>query len=186
MLVYDVNNDGKSDILVGEAHAHGLYWWENQGEQNGTIAFEKHLIDEKTSQLHALHLADLNADGEPELITGKRYFAHNGGDKGAREPIEIVYYSIDRKTGTFSRHLIHQGREELACRFEPPTLMVTVLLILQWPANLELISCLTKARGNSLHLSLIPKRTNHACKNIHTGLHRHHSNQHRLLYSRQK
>ena len=110
MLVYDVNNDGKNDILVGEAHAHGLYWWENQGEQNGTITFEKHLIDEKTSQLHALHLADLNADGEPELITGKRYFAHNGGDKGAREPIEIVYYSIDRKTGTFSRHLIHQGR----------------------------------------------------------------------------
>ena len=52
----------------------------------------------------------LNADGEPELITGKRYFAHNGGDKGAREPIEIVYYSIDRKTGTFSRNLIHKGR----------------------------------------------------------------------------
>ena len=95
---------------VGEAHAHGLYWWENQGEQNGTIRFKKHLIDQKTSQLHALHLADLTGDGQPELITGKRYFAHNGNDKGAKEPIEIVYYQIDRKNGTFRRHLIHQGR----------------------------------------------------------------------------
>ena len=110
ILVYDVNNDGKNDVLVGEAHAHGLYWWENQGEQNSTIQFEKHLIDEKTSQLHALHLADLTGDGQPELITGKRYFAHNGNDNGAKEPIEIVYYQIDRTSGTFRRHLVHQGR----------------------------------------------------------------------------
>ncbi len=110
MLVYDVNNDGNNDVLVGEAHAHGLYWWENKGVQNDTIHFEKHLIDDKTSQLHALHLADLTGDGQPELITGKRYFAHNGGDKGAKEPIEIVYFEIDRTTGTFSRNLVHQGR----------------------------------------------------------------------------
>lgn len=110
MLIYDVNQDGKNDVLVGEAHAHGLYWWENLGHRDGMLQFEKHLIDDKTSQLHALHLADLTGDGQPELITGKRYFAHNGGDKGAKEPIEIVYFDIDRKTSTFTRHLIHQGR----------------------------------------------------------------------------
>ena len=110
MLVFDVNNDGKNDVLVGEAHAHGLYWWENRGPKDGTVHFEKHLIDDQTSQLHALHLADLTGDGKPELITGKRYFAHNGGDPGAKEPIEVVYFEIDPKTGSFKRHLVHQGR----------------------------------------------------------------------------
>lgn len=110
MLVYDVNNDGKNDVFVGQAHAHGLYWWENLGENQGTIEFKRHLIDNKTSQLHALHLADLTGDGQPELITGKRYFAHNGSDKGAKEPIEIVYFAIDRTTGSFTRHLVHSGR----------------------------------------------------------------------------
>ena len=38
----------------------------------------KHTIDESFSQVHALKIADIDGDGEPELIAGKRYRGHNG------------------------------------------------------------------------------------------------------------
>jgi len=41
-----------------------------------------------------MRLADLDNDGEPELITGKRYHAHNGNDPGAEEPVGLYYYSL--------------------------------------------------------------------------------------------
>jgi len=47
----------------------------------------KHIIDESWSQAHALSIVDLNGDGQPDILTGKRYMAHNGRDPGAREPL---------------------------------------------------------------------------------------------------
>ena len=38
----------------------------------------RHTIDESFSQSHALPLADIDGDGTPELITGKRYRGHSG------------------------------------------------------------------------------------------------------------
>jgi hypothetical protein len=38
-----------------------------------------------------------------ELIAGKRYRGHDGGDPGSYEPLAIYYYKIDRKTGQFTR-----------------------------------------------------------------------------------
>jgi hypothetical protein len=46
----------------------------------------KHTIDESWSQGHALTLVDLNGDGRKDLLTGKRFMAHDGHDPGEREP----------------------------------------------------------------------------------------------------
>jgi hypothetical protein len=51
-------------------------------------------------------LADIDGDGVPELITGKRYRGHNGHDAGSYDPLVIYYYKINRKTGEFSRYPI--------------------------------------------------------------------------------
>ena len=43
---------------------------------------------------HSLAIADVNGDGRPDLVTGKRYMAHNGHDPGEREPLGIYWYEM--------------------------------------------------------------------------------------------
>ena len=42
-------------------------------------------------------------DGNMELITGKRYRGHSGHDAGSYDPLVVYYYTINRKTGEFTR-----------------------------------------------------------------------------------
>ena len=110
-LVRDLNNDSRADVIVGRAHDYGLYWWE-QGEPSpdGRTAWVEHLIDDSFSQPHSLHWADLDADGEDELITGKRVHAHNGRDPGGNEPPCIYYYKWREDRQMFERYIIDEGR----------------------------------------------------------------------------
>ena len=41
-------------------------------EKDGTTVWKHHLIDKKISQMHALAWEDLDNDGKPEIISGKR------------------------------------------------------------------------------------------------------------------
>jgi len=103
---YDVLNNGKMDVIYGQGHSYGLYWLEQTEDTNGNRQWVQHTIDESFSQSHALALADVDGDGQPELITGKRYRGHNGHDAGSYDPLVIYYYKINRKTGEFTRYPI--------------------------------------------------------------------------------
>lgn len=105
IIGYDVNNDGKMDLIYGRGHSYGLYWLEQQGKGQDRH-WTKHTIDESFSQVHALKLSDLDGDGSPELLAGKRYRGHNGKDPGSYDPLVIYYYKIDRRTGAFTRYAI--------------------------------------------------------------------------------
>ena len=108
MIVRDVDLDGKNDLVVGAGHDFGLFWWrQTETKSDGTLQFDKHLIDKSFSQPHALVFADLDGDGKEELISGKRYFAHNGGDPGGKDMPEINAYKLDQ--GEFRKSTIEQG-----------------------------------------------------------------------------
>ena len=110
MLVRDLNGDGRNDIIWGKGHDVGLYWWQQlEPASGGATRWKKHLIDDSFSQPHALHWADLDGDGQDELITGKRKWAHNGKDPGGAEPPVLLYYDWDPQSLTFTRHSIDKG-----------------------------------------------------------------------------
>ncbi len=111
MIVVDVNEDGRADVIYGNGHDFGLQWWENQGtDEEGKLEFKEHLIDREFSQPHTLAWADLTGDGQPELITGKRYYAHNGRDPGGQDVPCLYYYTRDKKQSRFIRHTIDEGQ----------------------------------------------------------------------------
>ena len=98
IIGYDVNAMARWISIYGHGHSYGLYWLEQQGA-GANRKWVRHTIDESFSQVHALEVADIDGDGELELIAGKRYRGHNGNDPGSYDPLVIYYYKIDRKTG---------------------------------------------------------------------------------------
>ena len=111
MYVRDLNGDGLNDVIWGRGHEYGLYWWKSTGiSDDGRFQYEQMTIDDKYSQTHTMHFADLDGDGRDELITGKRVRAHNGGDPGGKEMPCMYYYRWNDVTKSFTRYTIDEGR----------------------------------------------------------------------------
>lgn len=102
--VYDFDGDGDNDVLSTSAHLIGV-WWHEQTPQG----WKTHLIDDTFSQTHALCMADINGDGLPDFVTGKRWWAHGPkGDINADHPAVLYWFELSRKDGrpVWTRHVI--------------------------------------------------------------------------------
>ena len=91
IYMLDVNGDGWADLVTSLGHDYGIFWYEQKKDAAGYRTWVKHVIDNSWSQAHAVTLADLTGDGRPEIITGKRYYAHEH-DPGANEPLGVYWY----------------------------------------------------------------------------------------------
>lgn len=106
IIVADVNKDGKNDLIVGQGHSYGLDWYEQQNK-NGKRLWIKHSIDPFESQYHTMAWADIDNDGQNELVTGKRFRAHNGNDPGSADPIGLYYFKWNGES--FVKNIISYG-----------------------------------------------------------------------------
>jgi len=128
MLVHDVNEDGLADIIVGAAHNYGLAWLEQSLGQDRIRKFTQHWVEKDFGQFHTMALGDLNGDGKPDLVTGKRLFAHHGNDVSAFDPLFAFWYDI--QGGKFERHVLsynhlpHYPGEDT--RNPPPNCVIAV------------------------------------------------------------
>ncbi|MCF6223809.1 MAG: VCBS repeat-containing protein [Flavobacteriaceae bacterium] len=93
MYVYDFDRDGDNDIISASAHKFGIWWHENISNRDDP-GFSRHLIDSTFSQTHGLAFTDMNKDGLPDIITGKRFFAHQGKDPGGLDPAVLYWYEL--------------------------------------------------------------------------------------------
>jgi hypothetical protein len=96
MLAYDFDADGDTDVISGSAHDFGLWWHEQVKDKDQNISFIRHLIDSSFSELHSMELEDVNNDGLPDLITGKRYFSHQGHGPGGLDPAVVYWFELLR------------------------------------------------------------------------------------------
>src|SRR5262249_217023 len=106
MYAYAVNGDGRVDIRWRGAH-NGGRWLLVQGQAGGWSAhpMDPEPLSVTFSESHAARFEDLDGDGVPEFITGKRKFAHGTGGEGYAEPAVLVYYKLRLDgQGTWDRY----------------------------------------------------------------------------------
>jgi hypothetical protein len=93
MFAFDADEDGDQDIISSSAHQYGTWWHEQITDTNGNSNWVTHEISKLFSQSHCLAFQDMNGDGHPDLVTGKRYLAHQDGhDPGSYEPSVLYWF----------------------------------------------------------------------------------------------
>ncbi len=107
MLVVNFRGSAHNEIIWGHGHNYGLYWEERRDDnKDGSTNWRHHLIDDRFSQPHALEWVDLDNDGTPNLLTGRRVKAHSGNDPGDSEPGAVYYFKWNKEQQKFQKFTV--------------------------------------------------------------------------------
>ena len=84
IYVEDIDNDGDWDILGAVLEQSDIVWWRNDG--GSPFTWTRFLIDGSSSQAISVYAADLDDDGDQDVIAAASagdeiaWYENNGGD----------------------------------------------------------------------------------------------------------
>ncbi len=108
LFAVDLDGDHQTEVITSlQAHGYGLVIYNkidvSENEQ-WTWQSQTVMTDDPTtsptqlaiSQLHAIDIADFNNDGVPDILTGKRFWAHQGHDVAENAVPYLVWFETIR------------------------------------------------------------------------------------------
>jgi FG-GAP-like repeat/FG-GAP repeat len=110
MHTYDLDGDGKADIISSSAHQFGIWSFRQRPAENGHPKFVRlDLFPNLVSETHALHCVDLDGDGLKDLVTGKRFWSHGRNEPGSDKPAYLYWFQAKKSRDgsiSFTPHVI--------------------------------------------------------------------------------
>lgn len=97
LFAYDVDNDGKADIIGSSAHKFGIWWFQQKPGKDHPTFVKQELFRELVSETHAMNFVDIDGDGLKDLVTGKRAYSHGISEPGSRWPAMLYWFKAEKK-----------------------------------------------------------------------------------------
>jgi hypothetical protein len=109
IFAYDMDGDGKADLLCSCAHQYGIWQFTQKEGKDHPEFVKQDLFKDLVSETHALQFVDINGDGLPDLVTGKRFWSHGKNEPGSDKAAMLYWFEAKKDADgitTFVPHVI--------------------------------------------------------------------------------
>ena len=118
MFAYDVDGDGKADVISSSAHQFGIWWYKHGRDpktQQPTFDHARPLPGPRLRDPRA-HFADINGDGLKDLVTGKRFWSHGRSEPGHGKAAQLYWFEATKNADKYTSFMPLRDRRRLGHR----------------------------------------------------------------------